>query len=280
MKYTVVPRNKESQCFQQDCLRLSSSDTRPAGERPRTPSAPLAWALAAALLLLAGFPRPALAAEQGQGLLALLARMESSYAKVVDYSAVFIKQERVKEMLHPKEAVLLKFRKPFQVYMKWISGPAKEALYVDGANNNKVVAHADGVGMNMTWSLDPKGSILMADNRHAILDIGFGFILDVMRRNIPKAIQHEEIEITRMADDSFEGRPATVVEAKFTPHEGRTYYAARMVCHIDKEYLLPVGIACYDEKDALMEQYGYKDVKINAGLTEQDFSRKNAEYKF
>jgi len=229
---------------------------------------------------LTAFGSPAVAAGDEDGLLSLLARMESSYAKVRDYSAVFSKKERVKEVLQPEEAVLLKFRKPFQVYMKWIGGPLKEAIYGDGENGNKVIAHCDGVGAGLTWALDPKGSILMADNRHPITDIGFGFILNMMRVNIPVAVKHAEIQIIRMVDDTFAGRPATVVEAKFTPQEGRKYYAARMVCHIDKEYLLPVGIACYDENDALMEQYGYKDVKINAGLTEDDFSKKNADYKF
>lgn len=103
---------------------------------------------------------------------------------------------------------------------------------------------------------------------------------NLMRTNFPVAITHGDVEIIRMEDDSFEGRPALAVEAKFTPKDGRRYYAARMVCHIDKEYLLLVGIACYDEKDVLMERYSYRDIKINIGLTEMDFSRNNPEYKF
>lgn len=213
-------------------------------------------------------------------MLALLGRIESSYAKIEDYSAIFRKQERVKEVLLPEESVSLKFKKPLQIYMKWIYGPVKEAIYVDGENNNKVVAHSDGVGASLTWTLDPKGSILKADNRHIITDIGFGFIISMMRANIPLAIKHDEIEITRMVDEPFEGRPSTALEVKFSPKDGRKYYATRIVCHVDKEYYMPVGIACFDENDALLEQYGYKDVKINVGLTERDFSRKNPDYKF
>jgi len=240
----------------------------------------LTFLLAATAMVWVAAKSPIAAAGQGEELLGLLARMESNYAKIEDYTAIFHKQERVKQVLLPEETIFLKFRKPLQIYMKWIGGPLKEAIYVDGENDNKVIAHKEGSGASLTWNLNPKGAVLSAGNRHPIMDIGFGFILNVMRTNIPLALNHAEITITRMGEDSFKGRQAIIVEAKFTPKEGRTYYATRMVCHIDKEYLLPVGIACYDENDGLMERYSYRDVKINTGLTDMDFSRKNPDYKF
>lgn len=232
---------------------------------------------ASALIWMIAFNSAVAVAAQEKELLTLLQKMEASYAKVEDYTAVFRKHERVKEVLLPAESIYLKFKKPLHIYMKWVEGPTKEAIYVEGTNKNRVVAHS---GASLTWNLDPNGSILIAGNRHAITDIGFGFILNVMNTNFHMAIKHAEIEITRMGDESFEGRPAFIVEAKFTPKDGRKYYATRMVCHIDKEYLLPVGISCYDEKDALMEEYSYTDVKINIGLTHMDFSRENEDYDF
>lgn len=275
MKHTSMPLRVKAHCFQQDCLHSTTSPTRLAG-------AGLSGLLVTATLLLwmTLLTSPAQASEQAEKLLDLLHKVESSYAKIEDYSAVFRKQERVEEVLLPQEAISLKFKKPLQVYMKWIHGPSKEAIYVDGQNNNKVIAHSDGAGANLTWNLDPKGSILRSGNRHIITDIGFGFIINMMRVNIPMALKHAEIEVTRLVDDSFEGRPAVVMEMKFAPKQGRQYYASRIVCHIDKEYLLPTGIACYDEKDNLTEKYSYKDVKLNVGLTEKDFSKKNPDYKF
>jgi outer membrane lipoprotein-sorting protein len=274
MKKTLLTRTA-SQRLPENCLSSATPSTR------RVRAGLWTCLLTAAVMLwMAVSTTPAAAAEQEQALLALLGRIESSYARIEDYSAIFQKKERVKDVLLPEDTVSLKFRKPFQVYMRWVHGPSKEAIYVEGENDNKVIAHSDGVGASLTWSLDPKGSILRSDNRHLITDIGFGFIINMMRVNIPTAIKHSEIEITRLADDSFDGRPCTVVEAKFSPKDGRKYYASRIVCHVDKEYYLPVGIACFDENDALLEQYGYKDVKINVGLTERDFSRKNPDYKF
>jgi len=234
----------------------------------------------AALLCLTTLTPPTAAADRNEELLALLAAVEASYSKVEDYSALFHKQERVDEELLVEEAIILKFKKPLKIYMKWVDGPVKEALYVDGKNNDKVAAHKDGSGASLTWNLSPTGNTLLDGNRHPITDIGFGFIINLMRTNIPVAMEHGEIEIIRLEDETFEGRPATALEVRLTPKEGRKYYASRIICHIDKEYLLPVGITAYDENEDLLENYRYTDVKINSGLTDMDFSRKNPAYEF
>jgi hypothetical protein len=51
-------------------------------------------------------------ADQRERLLSLMTRMESSYARVRDYTVVFRKQERMEEKLLPEETTLLKFQSP------------------------------------------------------------------------------------------------------------------------------------------------------------------------
>jgi len=233
------------------------------------------------LLCAAFLIRPTAAAGPTQTLLSLLAQMEASYARVKDYTAVFRKQERVDGTLLPEETTFLKFQKPLKVYMKWVEDPFKgtEALFVDG-DNNKLLVHRDGILEFPTVSLDPKGAVAMKGNRHPITEVGFGHLIDGLQRNIKTALQHGEFQLIRLTEEPFRGRAATVVEAKFTPRSGRTHYASRMVCHIDKELLLPIGAAFYDEKDGLFERYSYSDVRLNVGLTSLDFSRENKEYRF
>lgn len=275
MKYTLLPRNIKMARFQLGWL--NPGPFRAQWVRKGW----MVFLLAEAVLLwMLTNASTATAAVHENELLDLLSRMKASYAKIIDYTAIFQKQERVENILLPEESIFLKFKKPLHIYMKWIYGPMKEAIYVDGKNRNKVIAHSDGVGLSLTWNLDPKGSILLSGNRHPITDIGFGFILNIMLTNIPVAIEQDEIEITRMEDDPFEGRPAIVLEATFSSKDEHKYYAARMVCHIDKEYLLPVEIVNYDEEDVLFEKYVYKDIRINTGLTEMDFSRMNPDYDF
>ena len=116
--------------------------------------------------------------------------------------------------------------------------------------------------------------------RHPITESGFGFIIEQIRRNLDRALQYSEFQIIRMGEEYFNGRPTTVVESRFTPREGRKYYAFRAVIHVDKELMLPVSSAFYDEKDRLFEEYSYINVKLNIGLTDIDFSPQNEKYRF
>ena len=264
---------------------LSRNDFQRSNVRPSedvTRCRPLLYGVLLSLLCAALVIPSTAMADQRERLLSLVTRMESSYARVSDYTAVFRKQERVDGRLLPEETILLKFQKPLKVYMKWIEDPSKgtEALYVDGSNGNKLLVHRGGILGILTLSLDPRGSLAMTRNRHPITEVGFGYLIDGLQRNIKTALQHGELELTRLAEESFRGRFAIVVEAKFAPRAGRTYHASRMVCHIDKDLMLPIGAAFYDEGDVLFERYSYSDVKLNVGLTPLDFSRENKAYRF
>jgi hypothetical protein len=215
-------------------------------------------------------------------MLTLLDEMDSSYSSVNDYVGVFHKQERIGGKLNERETALIKFQKPFKVYMKFIDNPScgTEALYAEGSYENKLLVRRGGILEFMTFSLDPKGSLAMSRNRHPITELGFGFLLDEFRRNFEPAIRSGELDIMRLTDDTFKGRPATVVEGRFLSHEGRKYYCTRFIIHIDKELLLPVGDVFYDGKDEMFEDYAFTDVKLNVGLTATDFSRYNKSYGF
>ena len=260
-----------------DCQR---SNVRPSEEA--TPCRPLRYGVLLALLSTAVLIPPTAGADQRERLLSLLTRIESSYARINDYTAVFRKQERVDGKLLPEDTILLKFQKPLKVYMKWIQDPSKgtEALYVDGSNGNKLLVHRGGILGILTLSLDPRGSLALTKNRHPITEVGFGYLIDGLQRNIRMALLHGEFEIIRLAEETFRGRSATVVESRFLARGGRTYHASRMVFHIDTELQLPVGAVFYDEADALFERYSYSDVKLNVGLTPLDFSRENKAYRF
>ena len=212
----------------------------------------------------------------------LLDEMDASYSRVNDYAAAFYNQERVGGELDDGQTILLKFQKPFKVYMKFVDGGSKgtEALYVKGSYENKLLVRPTGFLGFMTLSLDPKGLLAMTRKRHPVTEIGFGFLLDEVRRNIEPAARSGELEIVRLADEIFQGRPATVVEGRLVPNGRKKYYCARFIIHIDKELLLPVGDAFYDGSDEMFEDYVFTNVKLNVGLTAMDFSRNNKSYRF
>ena len=229
-----------------------------------------------------GIGAPSVGAFDPKEILILLDEMDSSYSSMNDYVGVFHKQERMGGKLNGEDTAVFKFQKPFKVYMKFIDGPSKgsEVLYVEGSYENKMLVRRGGILGFMTLSLDPKGLLVMSRNRHPVTELGFGFLLAEFRRNIEPAIRSGEIEIIRLTDEIFNGRPATVVEGRFLSHGEKKYYCARFIMHIDKELLLPVGDVFYDGNDEMFEDYVFTDVKLNVGLTATDFSKHNKSYRF
>jgi hypothetical protein len=68
--------------------------------------------------------------------------------EVHGYTCIMQKQERIDNVLHKKEIIEVKFREqPFSVSMHWLEGIGKadRALYIEGENNNQVLAHPSGV---------------------------------------------------------------------------------------------------------------------------------------
>src|SRR5579871_485780 len=96
---------------------------------------------------------------------------------VSDYTATFIKQERVDGSdLQEVQTIHMKLRHaPFSVYMKWLVGPVgQEVLYVDGLHDNRMLVKKGGRMGKLLPSvkLDPHGSLAMGESRHPVTDAG------------------------------------------------------------------------------------------------------------
>jgi hypothetical protein len=58
------------------------------------------------------------------------------------------------------------------------------------------------------------------------------------------------------------------------------FYAGRMVLWIDDELRLPIQADIYDHDGNLYEHYEHRELKVNVGLLDADFSPKNPAYHF
>ena len=77
-----------------------------------------------------------------------------------------------------------------------------------------------------------------------------------------------------------DGRALRVIEGVLPKDPAKKYYCYRAIVTIDDELKLPVGVKVYDWNDKLIEDYRYKNIQINPGLTDQDFSPENPNYSF
>jgi len=253
--------------------------------RPETRNRLARGVLAWALLLLWLCPVLGRAEDPAPLLDEAMARLraaQAAYAEVRDYTTVLHREERVRGEMKEPEVIRLKFRKPFQVYLKWI-GPlheGREVLYADGWNQNRLMAHEGGALGFITLSLDPNGSLALKSTRHPITDTGIGRLLEVVSESMDRALAAGELEISYARPNSVYGRPTRQIEGRLPPDPQKGYYAPRVVMDFDLELQLPIRVAIYDAEDRLLERYGYEDLRLNVGLSDRDFDPSNPDYHF
>ena len=211
-------------------------------------------------------------------------------AEIKDYTALVTKQENINNELQGAQIMEIKVRhKPFSVYLKFrypqnIVG--REAIYVEGANDSKLIAH--GVGMEKAFGtqfLDPEGLIAMRGNKYPITKMGILNLVDELVVVGKMDVKFGECEVRYTKDAKYDERPCTIIDVTHPfPRKNFRYHKARII--VDNEYNLPVMYQSFDwpraegEKPVLLEGYTYQKLKLNVGLTDEDFKHTNPNYGY
>lgn len=232
--------------------------------------------------MVAGTALPSWGASEAE-LLQLLDRADRRYAGVDDYTAILLRRERIGEALRPQETILLKFQRPFKVYMKWLDGPGRgrEGLYVNGAHKNKFLVH-EGRGFRslITAALDPSHPRVLEESRHPVTDVGIGRLLEIIGENARRAERNGELRLVDRGPGTVGDRRVHQVEGLLPRDPGAGYYCYRILVSIDQENDLPIRVVVYDWDDRIVEEYEYTQLQMNVGLTDQDFDPDNQDYGF
>lgn len=222
--------------------------------------------------------------------LELMRECKRRYASVQDYTALFVKEERIGKVLLPPNYIRMKFReKPFSVYFRWVQPETgKEAIYVEGKNDGKIITH--GVGFTRALAgvmkVDPEGSLARKDNRHGIKEAGIGNLIDriIARWEFERRYNETIVETSHVR---INGRPAYLVNTIHPGNDANKFAFHTFKLYVDKELMLPIRCEGYAfpsvpgrESGGLLESYTYLDLRINVGLTELDYSPKNPNYNF
>ncbi len=233
--------------------------------------------------LILGAPGSILAAGPAE-LVRLLERAERSYAGVYDYTSIMISRDRVQGILLPEQRILLKFQRPFKVYMKWLEGPGKgrEGLYVNGAYDGRFLVYEPrGVLRRLfTAALDPGDRRVMEKSRHPVTDVGIGRLLEIVGDNARRAARSGVLQVVDRGPGEVAGRPVRTIESILPRDAGAGYYAYRVLLSFDEESGLPIRVVVYDWDDRLVEDYTYSHLRLNPGLPGRDFDPDNSDYGF
>jgi Protein of unknown function (DUF1571) len=210
---------------------------------------------------------------------------------VRDYTATLIKQERIAGQLNPEEVAFIKVRnQPFSVYMKFLAPEdlkGQEALYVEGANEGNLLGHAGSGAKALigTVSIPPTGPIAMFGQRYPITELGLANLVQRLIEVGEHDEQLGECSVWQHDDAKVGDRPCisfTVLHP--TKRAGLLFHIARIF--VDKELMVPLHYEAYDwpekpgEPPPLLEQYTYARLRMNPGLTDDDFDQNNPAYNF
>jgi len=212
-----------------------------------------------------------------------LMEAEAAYDRVESYTAIFHKQQRIAGELLDEENIFLKSRKrPFSLYMKWVTEPyeGSELLYVVGWNDGRAKAHRGGFLSFIVRNLAPNDPILMNDNLRPVTSTGLGFLLQTVAIQMRKAIKAGVLTFTDRGKENVYGRETQVMVMDIPYANAKEYDGAQYVINQDVESKILIRLRVYDRDGRLVENYGYENLNLDAHLSDADFDPKNPEYDF
>jgi hypothetical protein len=200
--------------------------------------------------------------------------------EVRGYHATWHKQDRIDGVLKPKAVIDLYFREePFSLFLRWLegAGKAESALYVEGENNNQLLARPNDAFLREivgeVLALDPNGPEVTQAARLPITDFGF-------RRSIERVLA--DCEILRKQgklDLSYLGE-APEPEAGNRPCYRFQYTlpeekaaVRKPTIYVDKDTWLPVGRVGMGKDGEPVAISFYRDIRLNPEFAPEQFQR-------
>lgn len=250
---------------------------------PVAPAAPVALAAATEK----SSKREALLALAASDPLALAKLAVERYQRNVrDYRCVFLKQERIKGELKPQEEIKVLYRdEPQSVFMQWQrnADDVKRALFIDRKDfvndDGEPVAKVEPAGVILRafvseLTMPIHGDRARAASRRTIDEFGFLSTLRILEKVNNLADRNDELSYKFEGEGSVDGR-RTLVFVRTLPAKARqgAYPDAKMVLHLDEEWLLPTAVYSYEDAAGkrLLGSYILTKVELNPGLTDADF---------
>jgi hypothetical protein len=208
-------------------------------------------------------------------------------AGIKDYQGSFTKRERLEKKLRTSVMSVKVRTEPFSVYLLFHEpNKGREVIYVEGRNNNQLLAHETGFAAlvgTVSRAIDSPDA--MAGNRYPVTMIGLHHLLDRVIQQWEAEAQFGEVDVLYRPSNKLAGVECKVLESKHPqPRKQFKFHQTRL--WIETESGLPVRVEQYDfpargdQEAPLAEEYTYSKLQLNPGLTDRDFDIKNPNYAF
>ncbi len=203
-----------------------------------------------------------------------------------EYTCLFLKQERIDGKLRDVEEIEVRYRdEPKAVYMIWKrnADQAKRVLFQDTAefvnDKGEKVARVEPAGVLIRLVVADilmpiHGKRARQSSRRSIDEFGFLSTLDLLDHYNQLGADNGVLHLRYEGEGEIDGRPTFKI-VRYLPYNGPdgTWPDAKMVMHIDQEWLLPTAVYSYADREGreLLGSYVHTKVKLNPGLDADAF---------
>lgn len=226
-------------------------------------------------------------------------RAEYIRRNIRDYTCRLIKRERINGDLQAYQFARVKVRseqrrdgkviEPMSVFMQYLAPASikdRRVLYVDGENDGKVLVRKGGNLMkHVKLTFDPHGNAVRRESNYPITDIGFDKVVDRLidraNNDIARDPKGENTSVSYFRNAKVGERKCTHIRVVHPEPADMDFHIASL--YVDDELRVPIRLVVYgwpakqDAKPPVLEEYVYVDLRVNVGLTDEDFSPSKLE---
>jgi uncharacterized protein DUF1571 len=213
---------------------------------------------------------------------------------VRDYTCVIVKRERIEGELRDTQYIQTRVRtelaqngrvvQPYSVFLNFL-GPAKikgrKVLYVQGRYENKMLVRNGGKRFNyITVKVDPNSETALRESLVPVTGIGFASVTESLITLIQQDIQRDPLaantKVKFFRNAKINDRVCTRILVLHPQPDPSLEFAEANV-YVDDELHVAIRVEASlwarspgDVKPLLFE-YTYTDLRLNVGLTDDDF---------
>jgi hypothetical protein len=193
-----------------------------------------------------------------------------------DFHCLLVRRELLGDVLGPAEEIDFSQRfNPHALRLEWVGQrfSGRKMVYVAGANDDKVLVHPEGIAgrlkSELRLSLD--SPLLKSQGRHTPDMIGYNRLIQRMVGLYEDGRARHLVWVISRLPAQETGRRAECFDVAFEPVLLDTD-VSKMVVWFDFASSLPVHTMLYDGSGRLVEDYEWRDIALDLGLTDADFT--------
>ena len=161
----------------------------------------------------------------------------------------------------------------------------RRVLYIAGENEGQVLVRKGGSMMkHLKISVDPFGKAAKRESKYPITHVGFDKFVDrlvqIAKDDIKRDPTGENTRVSYFRNAKVGKRKCTRIHVEHPEQEQEMEFHIATL-FVDDELNVPIRLVTFGwpkaegEKPPLNEEYTYVDLKLNVGLTDDDFSESN-----